>query len=34
VLDAVEAMLATGRGGLKRKPLSLLRRFKYWRTLP
>lgn len=33
VLDAVEAMLATGRGDLKRKPLSLLRRFKYWRKL-
>lgn len=34
VLDAVEAMLAQGRGGLKRKPWSPLRRFKYWRALP
>jgi len=33
VLDAVEDMLASGRGGLKRKPLSLMRRFKYWRAL-
>lgn len=34
VLDAAEAMLAEGRHGLRRKPWSLLRRFKYWRTLP
>lgn len=34
VLDAVDAMLAEGRAGLKPKPWSLLRRFKYWRTLP
>jgi len=34
VLDAVEAMLASGRSGLKRKPWSVLRRFKYWRSLP
>lgn len=34
VLDAVEDMLVHGRGDLRRKPLSLLRRFKYWRTLP
>lgn len=33
VLDAVEAMLVHGRGGLKRKPWSPLRRFKYWRAL-
>jgi CDP-glycerol glycerophosphotransferase (TagB/SpsB family) len=33
-LDATEAMLAAGRVGLKRKPLNLLRRFKYWRELP
>ena len=34
VLDAVETELARGRAGLRRKPASLLRRFKYWRTLP
>lgn len=34
VLDAVEAALARGRKGLARKPLSLVRRFRYWRTLP
>lgn len=34
VLDATEEMLQEGRAGLKRKPLSLLRRFKYWRELP
>ena len=34
VLDAVEDALARGRGGLRRKPLSLLRRFRYWRMLP
>lgn len=34
VLDAVAAMLGEGRHGLKSKPWSLLRRFKYWRTLP
>lgn len=34
VLDAVETMLRDGRRGLKAKPWSLLRRFKYWRTLP
>ncbi|WEN15740.1 CDP-glycerol glycerophosphotransferase family protein [Rhodanobacter sp. AS-Z3] len=34
VLDAVEAMLVEGRTGLRRKPWSLLRRFKYWRELP
>lgn len=34
VLDAVEAELARGRGGLRRKPLNPLRRFKYWRALP
>lgn len=33
VLDAVEAMLADGRAGLKRKPLSPLRRLKYRRQL-
>ncbi|HET7268801.1 MAG TPA: CDP-glycerol glycerophosphotransferase family protein [Oleiagrimonas sp.] len=33
VLDAVEAMLACGRSGLKRKPLSPLRRLKYRRQL-
>lgn len=33
VLDAVEAMLAGGRRGLRRKPLSLLRRLKYRRSL-
>lgn len=33
ILEAVEDMLVNGRGGLKRKPLSLLRRFKYWREL-
>lgn len=33
VLDAVEAMLANGREGLKRKPLSPLRRLKYRRQL-
>ena len=33
ILQAVDAMLADGRQGLKRKPLSLLRRFKYWREL-
>lgn len=33
ILDAVEEMLVNGRQGLKRKPMSLLRRFKYWRTL-
>ena len=34
VLDAVEDMLAGNHRPAKRKPLSLLRRFKYWRTLP
>lgn len=35
VLDAVETMLAEGgRRGLRRKPLSPLRRFRYWRELP
>ncbi|KRG84013.1 hypothetical protein ABB34_10370 [Stenotrophomonas daejeonensis] len=34
VLDAVENMLINGRAGLGRKPLNLLRRFKYWRVLP
>jgi CDP-glycerol glycerophosphotransferase (TagB/SpsB family) len=34
VLDAVENMLVKGRAGLGRKPLNLLRRFKYWRVLP
>lgn len=34
VLAAVDDMLASGRSGLGRKPLSLLRRFKYWRELP
>jgi CDP-glycerol glycerophosphotransferase (TagB/SpsB family) len=34
VLDAVEDMLAEGRGTLARKPWSPLRRFRYWRTLP
>lgn len=34
ILDAVERMLVDGRKGLCRKPLSLLRRFKYWRRLP
>lgn len=34
ILAAVDTMLADGRQGLKRKPLSLLRRFKYWRELP
>lgn len=34
ILDAVEGMLARGREGLSRKPLSPLRRFRYWRTLP
>lgn len=33
ILDAVERMLVHGRRGLKRKPWSPLRRFKYWRTL-
>ncbi|HET6586849.1 MAG TPA: CDP-glycerol glycerophosphotransferase family protein [Oleiagrimonas sp.] len=33
VLDAVEKMLVEGRQGLRRKPLSPLRRFKYWRKL-
>lgn len=33
VLDAVEEMLAQGRGQLKRKPWSPLRRLKYWREL-
>lgn len=34
VLDAVEDMLTGGHRPSKRKPLSLLRRFKYWRALP
>lgn len=34
ILEAVEDMLVAGRRGLKRKPLSPLRRFKYWRKLP
>lgn len=34
VLDAVEDMLDNGNGMLKRKPLSPLRRLKYWRELP
>src|SRR5690606_29956614 len=34
VLDAVQTELARGRDGLRRKPASLLRRFRYWRTLP
>ena len=34
VLDAAEDMLTGGHRPSKRKPLSLLRRFKYWRALP
>lgn len=33
VLDAVETMLVQPPGGLKRKPWSPLRRYKYWRRL-
>jgi CDP-glycerol glycerophosphotransferase (TagB/SpsB family) len=33
VLDAVQDMLEHGRGRLRRKPWSPLRRLKYWRTL-
>jgi len=34
VLDAVAEMLVQGIGGMRRKPWSPLRRFKYWRALP